>query len=74
MTKIVFHGLMSFWRKSYYHCLKPYRQEYSLKPTLVFIVLKYTLFHLQGHIFLLQRHIFLLQGHKVCQKTRYFNA
>ena len=22
----------------------------------------------------LQGHIFLLQGHKVCQKTRYFNA
>ena len=29
----------------------------------VSIILKYTLFHLQGHIF-------LLQEHKVCQKTR----
>ena len=31
------------------------------------IIFKYTLFSLQGHI-----HI--LQGHKVCTRTRYFNA
>ena len=31
------------------------------------IIFKYTLFNLQGHIR-------LLQGHKVCTRTRYFNA
>ena len=31
------------------------------------IIFKYTLFNLQGHIH-------LLQGHKVCTRTRYFNA
>ena len=30
-------------------------------------IFKYTLFSLQGHIC-------LLQGHKVCTRTRYFNA
>ena len=31
------------------------------------IIFKYTLFSLQGHIR-------ILQGHKVCTRTRYFNA